>query len=774
MLEESGNDEETDRARKAIEVAQAYFAYEEILKRNGVLDYGDLIFKAVTLLQTNSDVRDTLARQYKHILVDEYQDVNTASKVFLKELAGDGEGLWVVGDALQSIYRFRGAAPGNMREFAKEYPKAQVLPLERNYRSQKQITGTFSGFAKKMAARPPDMFTDWESARTETNGAISYEVGVDETAEGKGIAKEIVRLKSLGVAHKEQAVLARSHTALQRLAIVLEKENIPLFYLGDLFERSEVRDLLSLVSLACEPSGNGLLRVAEFEEYKTPREDVLTFIRYARSAELYFPKAFERLGDVNGLSEGGRKKLEVLWSHIEGYCYGNSAWTFLTTYLFNKSRFLIRYCSDTSVSGMQKRLALYQLLQFAHNHRGRPARERVDPKRNFLNYIRRLEFWGEERQFRQVPSWADDIDAVRMLTVHAAKGLEFSAVFIPSLGKGKFPVKGQGEFCPPPAGLIPTDVDWRMEEEECLFFVALSRARDWLCLSRAKRYGHQNSNASEFLYEVEAHLPRSVDIDPTWLDAIPPLLAKPVPQIDPSLTYQASDLEIYNICGHRFYIEVILGVFGNRADSGYLKFHRCVRRTLSQLRAEYRAGNRVQPDKALEMLEAHWKERKLAGEIHEKLYRREAERMVKEIAAAMLSATTDRLEVEWTVPLRNGRVVVTPDWVEVVTTSAGTRVLVRRLKTGRATKSSTPDEVVGLYIKGAEEAFPDAQRFYEVLYLMTNEVRKVDLPPKSLNSKLAVYEKAIDGIARGEFDAEPAERVCPKCAQYFICPIHVK
>jgi DNA helicase II / ATP-dependent DNA helicase PcrA len=360
-----------------------------------------------------------------------------------------------------------------------------------------------------------------------------------------------------------------------------------------------------------------------------------------------------------------------------------------------------------------------------------------------------------------------------MLTVHAAKGLEFSAVFVPSLGNGKFPVKGQGEFCPPPTGLITSGSDWRLEEEQCLFFVAMSRASDWLCLSRAKRYGKQNSNPSEFLYEIGEHLPQAIEIDATWLQVDPPRAPKPVPENDPSKTYKATDLEIYDQCGHRFYAEVILGVFGNRADSGYLKFHQCVRRTFNQLRAEYRAGKRVDPDKAIEMLEAHWQERRLSGEIHERLYRREAERMVKDMALAMLSANSDRLEVEWTVPLRNGRVSVTPDWVEIIETTAGTRVLVRRLKTGRATKSATPEDVMSLYIKGSEVAFPGAERVCEVLYLMTNEVRNVDLSPKSLKTKLAVYEDAIDGIGRGDFAPRPAERVCPKCAQYFVCPIRL-
>ena len=122
MLNGATTPEEIDKAERAAEVARVYAAYQEILDRELLLDFGDLIFKAVTLLRTYDDVRAILRSNYSHVLVDEYQDVNRASGLLLKEIAGTGAGLWVVGDTRQAIYRFRGAAPSNMQRFGDDFP----------------------------------------------------------------------------------------------------------------------------------------------------------------------------------------------------------------------------------------------------------------------------------------------------------------------------------------------------------------------------------------------------------------------------------------------------------------------------------------------------------------------------------------------------------------------------------------------------------------------------------------------------------------------------
>ena len=250
--------EEIENAEKAVEVARVYKAYQEVLDREHLVDFGDLIFKPVTLLRTHTDVRNILRATYRYTLVDEYQDVNRASGLFLKEVAGAGAGLWVVGDTRQAIYRFRGAAPTNMRRFGEDFPGAKVKTLRYNYRSQPMIVDVFSELAPKMlAARGGPDFTPWKPKRSDTGGQVLMEVADDLSAEAQGLAKEIECQHSAGIPYGEQAVLCRSHTNLGRIGAELELAGIPVLYLGDLFERPEVRDMLSLLSLVSEPDGKG-------------------------------------------------------------------------------------------------------------------------------------------------------------------------------------------------------------------------------------------------------------------------------------------------------------------------------------------------------------------------------------------------------------------------------------------------------------------------------------------------------------------------------------
>src|ERR1700678_1813138 len=148
--------------------------------------------------------------------------------------------------------------------------------------------------------------------------------------------------------------------------------------------------------------------------------------------------------------------------------------------------------------------------------RAHPHVKKEDPKKAFLDYVRRLETYGEEKQWRQPPTWASGIDPVRMLTVHASKGLEFPIVYLALVSTRRFPLQKQGSSCKIPPGLLPPGSrDWHLEEEECLFFVALSRAKNVLWLSYATRYGKQTANPSEFLRTIERCLPSAVDVDPT-------------------------------------------------------------------------------------------------------------------------------------------------------------------------------------------------------------------------------------------------------------------
>lgn len=176
MRDTATSEDEIEEAERALEVAGVYSYYQNKIENDQKLDFGDLIFKSVLLLQRHSEVCASIRNAYKYILVDEYQDVNRACAVLLKELAGGGDGLWVVGDARQSIYRFRGAAPQNMRRFTQDFPGAEIIPLAKNYRSQPTILNAFGALAPHMRASEGESFTPWSNYRPDEGGQVIMEI----------------------------------------------------------------------------------------------------------------------------------------------------------------------------------------------------------------------------------------------------------------------------------------------------------------------------------------------------------------------------------------------------------------------------------------------------------------------------------------------------------------------------------------------------------------------------------------------------------------------
>lgn len=771
MRDEASGGEAVEAAEKALEVAHVYAVYQAYLEREGLLDFGDLIFRSVALLRTHPDVRIQIQATYRHVLVDEYQDVNRASGLLLREIAGDGTGLWVVGDVRQAIYRFRGAAPRNMRLFAQDFPGAKVRSLRRNYRSQPVIRDVVAELAPRMLATAGDPFTPWEADRPATDGKVLLEVAEHEEAEGVGLAREIGRQRTAGIPYREQAVLCRSHTGLARVATALERAGIPTLYLGNLFEREEIRDLLSLLSLTCEGNGSGLIRVARFPEYAIPSADVRALRSFAREQAIPFPRVLAVSADAQGLSDQGRQGLLLLARHLDGICYGTSVSRTLGTFLFSHSSYLHPVLADTSVVGDQRRMAIYQFLEFAREWRPRERDAQLEPKRAFLRYVRQLRSFGEDRSLRQLPEWAEGLDAVRMLTVHASKGLEFSAVYLPRLGLGSFPARHQAETCPPPVGMLTDSGDAGAEEEECLFFVALSRARDVLCLSRAQRYGKQNSTASPLLWHIAAVLPQPPAT--TWVGgAVADNSDEPTTRRSNSVKplFTADMLDVYITCPRQFFYEFELGLSGRRDDTAYVQFHRCVYAVLRWLQEERVAGREKDIPVALARLADEWQAHGPTDHAYAAVYRRDAERMVTKAVERRARGFGRPVHRDMTVELEHGRVTFRPDLMEVKDEDGKQSVLVQRLRTGRASKSEGEKDIYAVYQQAGAEAFPSATIKVQTLYLSTEQTQDVRLAERSVKTRLSHYDAAIVGIQEGRFPSHPDERRCPRCAHYFICP----
>lgn len=749
------------KADKAAEVAAVYAHYDRLIRARGIVDFADLINRPIEILRAHPDVRDELRGQYQHLLVDEYQDVNRASALLLKELAGDGERLWVVGDARQSIYRFRGAAPINTRDFEKDYPRGERKALAVNYRSRRQIVDTFGAYAGAMRVGRTRT-SALEANRGEGVDAVDVNVAVDREAEIAGIAATIEKRRAAGVAYRDQAVLCRSHSHLERIALGLERAGVPVLYLGDLFERPEVRDLLSLLSFVAEPHRGGLHRVATLAPYRASLADVRLLLDHAAKTDKVPAAALAEADAIEALSAHGRDAFRRLCTDLAAVGYKTGPGAFLCDILFNSGAWLRQQLSGDSSADQQRRLAIHQFLQFAIEN---DVPGVGDPKRRLLDWVRRLEVFGDERALREPPAAVEGIDAVRLMTVHASKGLEFRVVHLPTLGAGIFPLRWQGERCPAPEGMLPTVVaDDHKEEEECLFFVALSRARDHLSLSRAQRYSDkQASNASEALKVIAARLPRSTEGPPTWTGRLPGGHERGE-RVDLRVTAQehdGRDLDVYLGCPRRYLYQVVLRLSGAREDNGYVRFHRAVYKVLHWMGEQPDA---IDATRLIAELDTHWTVIGPFDHPLEPLHRAAAERILIQAGGRSRAGLRFAETLSATI---NGHVVRVPaDEISV----ADRGFVVRRLRTGRPPKSPDHRALHALIAEAARQTLGAGGRF-ELQYLTTNEGVEISFA-SVMDARLADIRAALAGMANGRFPATPSNREdCPRCPHYFICPV---
>ncbi len=758
MLERARDEKSTETALKASEVARVYAIYQATLEERGCVDFGDLIALPVNILREHTDIRDAVRNEKAHILVDEYQDMNRASGLFLRELSTPGRGPWVVGDVRQSIYRFRGASPLNMTKFSEDFPGARTTDLQVNYRSGGRIVRLFESFGNTMNVGSSASASRLTAYRGETCGEVHYNVAECRDSEWLGVAQAILRRVNSGTAEfGDHAVLGRSHTTLSRLATQLERENVPCLYFGDFFERPEIRDLLSLLSVVSERRGVGLLRVAQFPKYLIPPDDIQKVVNYRRTHKIQMLSALGDLPSVPGLSAEGLAKLELLERDVQDADWIATPHRFLTSYLFRRSVYLKPLLADTSVAGQQKRLAIYQLLQFAFAFR---SRKKENPKRAFLAHIRRLELLDEEKQLRQLPAAANDIDAVRLMTVHASKGLEFPIVHIVTLTASQFPLKRQGNICPLPDGLISTDTLMGHDaEEDSLFFVAVSRARDVLHLSRATTNGKVNATCSRLLTPISRHVPTpgpwtSVGVpDATW----PRLVGRPAND-----QWTAYELEAYLECPRKFYYEYVLELGGKDAKSPYLKFQSALRSSMQWLRetpsaTERRKGLAVR-------FKEDWEKFGPCDHAFESIYRRMAETMIDQAQASIGDGTlpTNR---QLTLPLSGTVVSCRADDIQRSTNG----IVIRRLKTGKLAKEETAKARYALLQAALRVDHPHESIRFEHFSLLTGKSQVTTKSSASLEKELKTMEAAVSAAGDGHFPPVAGSR-CPSCEYYFICP----
>ncbi|MDB5481149.1 MAG: putative ATP-dependent helicase, partial [Caulobacteraceae bacterium] len=764
MAEAATSEAERVAAARCAEVAKAYVAYET-LKRDAVaVDFGDLVALPVDLLERFPAIRDELADRYSHILVDEYQDVNRSSVRLLQLLTDKGRNLWAVGDARQSIYRFRGASAINMDRFdTADFPGAKRGRLEVNYRSTQEIVEAYSTFGAGMIAGGGDARLCAHRGPSEHPPEHRIVLSTDD--EAAGLAETISSMRAAHFDFRDQAILCSGNERLARLGRELEQRGVPVLFLGSLFERPEIKDLLAWLTLLVDRRAMGLGRRRAPEDLNPSLGDVaaiLADLRASNPAPLAWLAADR---SIPGLSAAGQAVLARIAPVLEGFGPTSRPWDVLARLLLDRTRLAADIAGAADVAGRARGLAIWQFMNFV---RVQPPAQGA-PIQVLLERIRRLIQLADERDLRQLPLAASGINAVRLMTIHGSKGLEFPVVHVMGLNANALPRTAADPACPPPDGLIEGPERQglaairagRIEEQECVFYVALSRARDRLFIYSAAQTANGGSRSpSPYLTRLGPGLvERRLGAAPAGMPD-PDLAPIPI-RFQGRLSYTEAQLAQYDRCPRRFFYTYVLQVGGRRSTTPFMDMHEVVGGVVATLAT--RPPGELTTAEVAETFEAAWAAHRVSGHGYADDFQAIARSLVSYYVD---SRTGQRLEPPG--PLRlavpGGEVVVTPD--EILVAPDGARA-VRRVRTGHKRSKEETGIAAAAFQLAANEAFPGCR--VELVFLGDGEPTPVNLTAKTLINRRATVAEMLAGISAGRFQAEESSFTCPRCPAFFIC-----
>ena len=763
MLANASDPAQRTAAEKCLEIAQVYERYEAVLRDEDAVDFGDLVMRPTLLLESDPALRAQLTERHRYILVDEFQDVNRASARLLKALSGSAERLWVVGDARQSIYRFRGASPANLQLFSQDF-NGEAGSLAVSYRSTDQLVGAICDVASHLKASEHQLPLKLRAARGRGPAKPEIRVFADPQSEAAGVVASIRELQAHGVRLRDQAILCRSNARLVRFAAALEASGIPVLHLGSLFERDDVRDLLALLSLSVDRFGAGLVRVGGWPRYGLTLQDVYHATKWVREAGLAPLAGLATCAERANLSEGGAAGLKQLAADLEGLTQSQWPWDFLCTYLLDRTDVLREVAADTSIAGRMKAIAIWQFLNFAQV----PTFGGVgSPVRRLLDRVRELVLQAEERGLREVPDCALHLDAVRLMTVHASKGLEFEAVHLPALTNRAFPSAARAR-CPLPTGMVAgsgglsaaeqakADHD---AEEECLFFVALSRAKTY-----ARLYRHEatdsgtKSGPSRFLpWLSPLGVPELRPINAS----LPVAMPRTVRVIRAAAIYpDDGELVQYATCPLRYFYTHVLRLGTARRQTAFSRAHTCLRELLTWYTTDASAANAT-PETLQEKLTEIWAAHGPTDHALEAEYRALTSG-IADRAHVVAPAGTPYAAAEILLTFPTGTVRVRPHQVG---RDAGGRSFMRRLNTGKERASEFDRLEYTLYGLAAEQI----GAALEAVFFTSGERKPVSITPQKLSNRKDKITHYLDQLDRGAFPPEPDAVTCPNCPHFFVC-----
>jgi len=510
-------------AQKYAELANAYTQYEKFKDEAGVLDYGDLITKTIDLSKKRPAILKKYQKQFKYILIDEYQDTNFAQNELVKLLGSAHKNVCVVGDDDQSIYKFRGAAVSNILEFVKNFKSAKQIVLTQNYRSSQNILDTAYRLIRH---NDPDRLEvankiDKKLKSSRTNPGLPPQELFAQTIseEADKIAEEIEKLmkkrvsrSSLDVSHysyRDFAILVRANSQADHFLRALNLRGIPHKFVGSsgLYNQPEVNVLISfLTAITNFEDSINIFNLLTSDIYQMYPEDAIKITSYAKKKTrslFYILKSLDKIPEADiSISDKSKATIQKAIAHLEESIEASnklSVGKILYNYL-TKTNYLKKLDRD---GGVENQIKIQNIAKFFEKIKEFEQVAKLDTAAQFIDYLEAIRSAGDDPQ---TVEFDPDTDAVNVMTIHGAKGLEFPVVFMVNLVSDRFPTRSRQEAIEVPESVIKESLpsgDWHMQEERRLFYVGLTRAEELLYFSWSKDAGGRRvKKVSPFVLEA--------------------------------------------------------------------------------------------------------------------------------------------------------------------------------------------------------------------------------------------------------------------------------
>ena len=479
-------------------IAQVYAAYAARCFKNGAMDFDDLLLKMYELLKQHNEALSKYQRKFKYILIDEYQDTNAVQYQITKLLAAQHENICVVGDDAQSIYSFRGATIENILQFQKDYDEVKVVKLEQNYRSTQSILNVANEVIKNNKGQlPKELWTE-----NETGEKIKLVRTMTDNEEGKFTADTIQEQKLRNhYFNKDFAILYRTNAQSRAFEESLRRMGIAYKIYGGIsfYQRKEIKDMVAYLRVIVNPNDEeALKRIINYPARGIGKTTIEKLVIIANEENIPMYQVVQRAAE-NGFKAGTLEALQnfvTMIKYFQSMLEKNNAFD-VATQVGKHTNIVKELFNDKTTEGLAKNENIQELLNSIKEWTESPDNEDGEVGSKSLgSYLQQITLLTDADNDKE------ETDSVKLMTIHAAKGLEFACVFVAGIEETLFP------------NAMAINTREELEEERRLFYVAVTRAKQrlWLTYANARyRFGNLVQNEpSRFLDEMpEAFLDKS-------------------------------------------------------------------------------------------------------------------------------------------------------------------------------------------------------------------------------------------------------------------------